>query len=90
MFVSRSARLVARVGQRRTFVDGLVSKNSKVEEMRKIHNAGGVTQGAPNPTYLKQNGDMASFAVGMGLITFALLKLSNGYWNMAHGTGKLD
>ena len=30
MFVSRSARLVARVGQRRTFVDGLVSKNSKV------------------------------------------------------------
>lgn len=44
--------------------------------MRKIHNAGGVTQGAPNPTYLKQNGDMASFAVGMGLITFALLKVS--------------
>eukprot|EP00519_Triparma_laevis_P014022 CAMPEP_0182490812 /NCGR_PEP_ID=MMETSP1321-20130603/534_1 /TAXON_ID=91990 /ORGANISM="Bolidomonas sp., Strain RCC1657" /LENGTH=85 /DNA_ID=CAMNT_0024693051 /DNA_START=43 /DNA_END=300 /DNA_ORIENTATION=+ len=83
-------RVAARVGQRRTIVDGLTAKESKIEEVRKLQNAGGVTQGAPNPTYLKQSGDMATFAFGMGLITFAMLKLSNGYWNMAHGTGKLD
>ena len=55
-----------------------------------MHNAGGVTQGAPNPTYLKQSGDSAVFLAGMGLITFAGIKLGAGYWNMAHGTGRLD
>jgi len=33
---------------------------------------------------------MAVFAVGMTLISFAILRLGNGYWHMAHGTGKYD
>ena len=48
------------------------------------------TRPAPNPTYLKQPGDMVVFAAGMGLITFAMVKLGGGFWNMAHGTGKIE
>jgi hypothetical protein len=31
---------------------------------------------------------MAVFAIGMALISFAGIRLANGYWHMAHGTGK--
>mmetsp|Transcript_17306 Transcript_17306/g.35163 ORF Transcript_17306/g.35163 Transcript_17306/m.35163 type:complete len:99 (+) Transcript_17306:46-342(+) len=97
--ISRLARPAARLAasrprlhqqQRRTIVDQMNSVESKIDATRAVHNAGGVTQGAANPTYLKQPGDAAVFLGGMGLITFACIKLGGGYWNMAHGTGKLE
>ena len=64
--------------------------SSQIDASRAKQNAGGTWQGAVNPTYLKQDGDMAFFAVGMALISFAGLRLANGYWHMAHGTGKIE
>ncbi|GMI43039.1 hypothetical protein TrCOL_g2444 [Triparma columacea] len=87
-----TTRGVARLSVRgkRSIVDNMNKVESKIDASRAKQNAGGTWQGAVNPTYLKQDGDMAFFAVGMALISFAGLRLANGYWHMAHGTGKIE
>jgi hypothetical protein len=76
--------------QTRTFVDSLVNKPSKINELRNVQNLGGTWQGAKNPTYLKQSGDTTYFFVGIGLCTLALGRLSYGYYSMAYGINKIE
>mmetsp|Transcript_23913 Transcript_23913/g.49831 ORF Transcript_23913/g.49831 Transcript_23913/m.49831 type:complete len:91 (+) Transcript_23913:299-571(+) len=87
-----AARVATRLSTRgrRGIVDQMNKVESKIQSKRDIQNKGGTWQGAVNPTYLKQDGDMVMFAIGMGLISFAGLRLANGYWHMAHGTGKYE
>jgi len=71
-------------------VDAMHNQKSKIEELRKVQNAGGTCLGADNPTFLKQGNDKAWAAGAVLLCSFAFLQQVRGYWNMAHGTGKQD
>ena len=53
--------------------------------------AGGICQGAENPTYLKQGGkDKAMNAFGMFLVGFGLSQVTYGFYNLANGKNQLE
>ena len=88
-----SRRAVASNIQKRSFMPGVEAMHkspSKIEELRKVQNAGGTWLGADGPTYLKQGNDKAWAAGATLLCSFAVLQIGRGYWNMAHGKGKMD
>ena len=41
-----------------------------------------------NPTWLKQQGDVATLVIGGGLVSFGLVQCIAGYYKLATGKGK--
>ena len=59
-------------------------------EKKKIQMAGGVTQGAANPTWLKQPGDVQVCMFGAVLFAYGLTQLVYGHYNLAYNKNKKD
>ena len=57
---------------------------------KKIQMAGGVRQGEANPTWLKQPGDVQVCAFGAALISFGLIQLGMGMYNLAYNKNKKE
>ena len=63
---------------------------NKVEEWRKPFVANIELVGADNPTYLKGAEDKAQCVIAGVLVTFAMLQIGRGLYNMSNGVGKND
>ena len=59
-------------------------------EMKKIQMKGGTCQGAENPTWLKQPGDVATAAFGAGIGAYGMVLCSVGFYRLATGKGKKE
>eukprot|EP00544_Gedaniella_sp_CCMP2646_P004113 CAMPEP_0202486092 /NCGR_PEP_ID=MMETSP1361-20130828/4750_1 /ASSEMBLY_ACC=CAM_ASM_000849 /TAXON_ID=210615 /ORGANISM="Staurosira complex sp., Strain CCMP2646" /LENGTH=97 /DNA_ID=CAMNT_0049115135 /DNA_START=73 /DNA_END=366 /DNA_ORIENTATION=+ len=89
MAVSRPS-VVAFQQQRRGFVDYLVNYPDHVLQKKAIQCKGGTRLGEANPTWLKQPGDTTVLAFGAALVSFGLLQLGMGYYNLAFNKNKKE
>mmetsp|Transcript_36816 Transcript_36816/g.56556 ORF Transcript_36816/g.56556 Transcript_36816/m.56556 type:complete len:96 (+) Transcript_36816:69-356(+) len=78
------------VHQRRGIFDYLTNYPDKIMEQKKIQMAGGVRLGENNPTWWKQQGDVAVLGVGAALFLYAFGSASVGVWRLSTGKGKLE
>ena len=78
------------IQQKRTFIEAMNKMESGIAAEQTAHNAGGVTQGAANPTYLKGKEDRIINTIGLVIAGAAAVNIGSGLWHMAHGTGKKD
>ena len=62
----------------------------KVMEIKKIQMKGGTCQGEYAPTWLKQEGDSLTLALGAGLLAYGSVLCSVGFYRLATGKGKKD
>ena len=63
---------------------------NKISEYRKPFVANIELVGADNPTYLKGAEDKAQCVIAGVLVTFAMLQIGRGLYNMSNGVGKND
>jgi hypothetical protein len=59
-------------------------------EIKKVQMKGGVCQGEYNPTWLKQEGDTVTLAIGAALLAWGTVSCSVGFYRLATGTGKKE
>mmetsp|Transcript_25510 Transcript_25510/g.24435 ORF Transcript_25510/g.24435 Transcript_25510/m.24435 type:complete len:96 (+) Transcript_25510:63-350(+) len=87
-----AARNVASINkqQKRRIVQWLTDYPDRVNEIKKIQNAGGTCQGEANPTWLKQDGDMLTAGVGLAIVGFGAVNCAVAHYRLATGTGKMD
>mmetsp|Transcript_16581 Transcript_16581/g.47742 ORF Transcript_16581/g.47742 Transcript_16581/m.47742 type:complete len:95 (+) Transcript_16581:95-379(+) len=86
-----AARTAARpAGQKRTIVDYLTKMPDKVMETKKIQMTGGTCQAEVAPTWLKQEGDNVTLAIGGLLVGYGFVQAIVGHYRLATGKGKLE
>lgn len=61
---------------------------NKVEEWRKPFQANIELVGADNPTYLKGSEDKAQVMIAGAIVSFGLIQIMRGLYNMSNGCGK--
>lgn len=59
-------------------------------EIKKIQMKGGTCRGEVNPTWLKQEGDTLTLAVGFALVGYGAVLCSVGMYRLATGKGKKE
>lgn len=57
---------------------------------KKIQMAGGTRQGENNPTWLKQPGDLQVCIFGAVLVSFGLVQVVMGHYNLANNKNKKE
>lgn len=63
---------------------------SQVLQKKAIQCKGGTRLGEANPTWLKQPGDSSVVAFGAALVTFGMLQLGYGFFNLSFNKNKKD
>mmetsp|Transcript_21548 Transcript_21548/g.44958 ORF Transcript_21548/g.44958 Transcript_21548/m.44958 type:complete len:92 (+) Transcript_21548:74-349(+) len=72
--------------QRRTFLDWMVNYPDKINELKKVHQAGG----RKIFTWQKQPTDKISTGIALALVGLGTVQLVPGMYRLATGTGKMD
>jgi len=80
--VSTSQQLL----QKRTFIDWMTHYPDRINELKKLHQAGGRAVF----TWLKQPGDATVSGIAAFLMTIGLVQLTSGFYKLATGKGKMD
>ncbi|KAL7500184.1 hypothetical protein ACHAWT_008280 [Skeletonema menzelii] len=88
--LARVSRPVVARQQRRGIVNWMTNYPDKVMEIKKIQMKGGTCQGEYAPTWLKQEGDTFTLAIGAALLAWGTVSCSVGYYRLATGKGKKE
>mmetsp|Transcript_12225 Transcript_12225/g.23401 ORF Transcript_12225/g.23401 Transcript_12225/m.23401 type:complete len:91 (-) Transcript_12225:163-435(-) len=80
------ARTLMPTAQRRTFIDWMTNYPDKINELKKVHQAGG----RATFTWMKMPQDKYTNLFGAALMTFGMAQCAVGYYRLATGKGKMD